>query len=230
MYFLPLLLQGFVFDVQCLSNWRDYLRTFSKSAESGGAFGELSAILRRGRDSQKFMVALSVPFLLKSRDKLRTLLTEYGGLDLIFQLLEDESHGMNENSVFSICQLAEALGVRPNMPEGSSEVLTIAEDIEVDEDRGAGESQRKRRKNGAKESLVVFELDDGGTVEASRKVLCRKSEAFSAMLEGRFFEAGKLIFFRVFFNALLLNGGILICRVLVSPIWSDDIEYHETIE
>ncbi|XP_015110238.1 armadillo repeat-containing protein 5 [Diachasma alloeum] len=209
-YFMPLLLQGFVFDVQTLRNSQEYLRTFSQSAESGGAFGDLSTILRRGRDPQKFMVALSVPFLLKSRDKLRTLLTEYGGLDLIFQLLGDEGHEMNEKAIFSVCQLAEALGVRPTRPEDHSDDVLglVGERKEVEEDGGG--NQKKRRKNGGKENLVVFELDDGGTVEACRRVLCGKSEAFSAMLEGRFFEAGQT---RVRLHHVSTEGLSVLCAL-----------------
>ncbi|XP_011307321.1 armadillo repeat-containing protein 5 [Fopius arisanus] len=204
-YFLPLLLQGFVFDVQSLCNCKEYLRIFSKSAESGGAFGDLSTILRRGRDTQKFMVALSVPFLLRSRDKLRTLMTEYGGLELMFQLLRDETHEMNENAVYSVCQLAEALGVRPTGPNDHSDVLALGGD--GGEDHG---SQVKRIRSGGRESPVVFELDDGGTVEACRRVLCGKSEAFSAMLEGRFFEAGQA---RVRLHHVSTQGLSVLCNL-----------------
>ncbi|XP_063973296.1 armadillo repeat-containing protein 5 [Diachasmimorpha longicaudata] len=209
-YFMPLLLQGFVFDVQGLRNSDEYLKAFSQSAESGGAFGDVSSILRRGRDSQKFMVALSVPFLLSSRDKLRTLLTEYGGLDLIFQLLSDEGHEMNGKAIFSICQLAEALGMRPTRPvDDSDDALRIGEELEEVEENESG-NQKKRRKNGGKENLVVFELDDGGTVEVGRRVLCGKSEAFSAMLEGRFFEAGQT---RVRLHHVSTEGLAVLCAL-----------------
>lgn len=38
---------------------------------------------------------------------------------------------------------------------------------------------------------MTFELDDGTTVDACRRLLCQRSEAFSAMLEGNFSESGK---------------------------------------
>jgi hypothetical protein len=38
---------------------------------------------------------------------------------------------------------------------------------------------------------VTFELDDGTTVDACRRILCQRSDAFSAMLEGNFSESGK---------------------------------------
>ncbi|XP_057321264.1 armadillo repeat-containing protein 5 [Microplitis mediator] len=180
-YFLPLLLQGFVFEAQLLDNSQDYLKILCNIAESGGAFGDVAATLLRGREADKHIVAVSVPFLVKSRDKLRLLLDNYGGLELIFKLLTDRKHLLNDNAVLSICQLANALGIEPETIEKRSFADKDNRDSSVPMDQ-----DEIIVKNN-----VTFELDDGGTVDACRHLLCIKSQVFSAMLDGNFYEGGK---------------------------------------
>lgn len=185
-YFLPLLLQGFVFDVQLLKNAHDYLKILCNIAESGGAFGELSTILLRGQESHKLMVAVSVPFLLQSKDKLRILMADYSGLELILGLLTDEKHPLNENSILSVCQLAKALEIAPEKIERQSVPNNNQGDNSYSMNNNEeinSECDKTKRKD-----TVTFELDDGETIDVCRQLLCTKSDVFYAMLEGRFFE------------------------------------------
>ncbi|KAF7989084.1 hypothetical protein HCN44_007394 [Aphidius gifuensis] len=179
-YFLPLLLQGFVFDAQNLDHSQEYLRIFCNTAESGGAFGELATKLLRGTDIHKNMVAVSVPFVLKSKDKLRTLLNTYGGLDLIFKLLSNKQHELNKNSVLSICRLAETLEITASVGDNNSSSTDNTNGI-----------ININNYNKLSNDIVTFELDNGDTFDASRQLLCNKSEYFTAMLEGNFFEGGQ---------------------------------------
>ncbi|CAD6205679.1 GSCOCG00009963001-RA-CDS [Cotesia congregata] len=180
-YFLPLLLQGFVFEAQLLDDSQNYLQILGNVAEQGGAFGELAATLIRGQETDKYIIAISVPFLLKSRDKLRLLLDTYGGLDIIFKLLKDRNHLLNDNSVLSICQLANNLGI---VPETFEKGFTM-KDNESNENLPVDKDKKVIKNN------VTFELDDGGTVDACRHLLCLKSQVFSAMFNGNFYETGK---------------------------------------
>lgn len=178
-YFLPLLLQGFVFDAQNLDHSQEYIRILCNTAESGGAFGELATKLLRGTDIHKNMVAVSVPFVLKSKDKLRTLLNTYGGLDLIFKLLSNKQHELNKNSVLSICCLAETLEITASVGDNNSSTDNTNGIIDIN------------NYNKLPNDIVTFELDNGDTFDASRQLLCDKSEYFTAMLEGNFFEGGQ---------------------------------------
>ncbi|XP_034941808.1 uncharacterized protein Rnb [Chelonus insularis] len=188
-YFMPLLLQGFVFKVQLLENFKEYLEALCTVAESGGAFGSLSTTLLRGKDSDKYIVAVSVPFLLRSKDKLKTLLDNYGGLELIFKLLANPKHLLNKNAILSICQLADVLGVVPEIVE--NRLITVDPVVKKHSDSNFSNHSVEHAYKLKNKKTVTFELDDGRTVNFCRKTLCIKSSFFSAMLEGNFSEGGK---------------------------------------
>ncbi|XP_058803227.1 armadillo repeat-containing protein 5 [Phymastichus coffea] len=181
-YLMPLIKQGFVFEVQNLSGHEQYTRQLCALAETGGAVGELASILLRGQETHRSVIALSIPFLIKSKDLLRQLLNTYGGLPLIFDALSDSEHSLHKEAIWSICQLADSLDVRPEGIDKnqSSENGFIYHDTSL---HGV--------ENYVKPSTVTFELDDGSTVDACRRLLCQRSDAFSAMLEGNFSESGK---------------------------------------
>ena len=171
-YFIPLLLQGFVFEAQTLYGTEQYTRALCDMAETGGAFGQLAWILLRGRESEKFIVAISIPYLIKSREKLRLLLTSHGGMNLIFHVLNEPDNSLYDDAILGICSLADSLGLE--IPETSS---YANREFEMEDE--------------AKDfdDTVTFELDDGSTVDANRTSLCDKYDVFKAMLDGEFNES-----------------------------------------
>ncbi|XP_012283687.1 armadillo repeat-containing protein 5 [Orussus abietinus] len=181
-YLVSLITQGFVFDAETLHGSEQYIFEMCKLAETGGAVGELATLLIRGQESQKFVTAISIPFLIKSRDILRTLLGTHGGLALIFRVLNDRKHPLYEKAIWSINRLAHTLDIKPE----SVGKCQMMEETGNMADRGTnfpGDLPIP--------STVTFVLDDGTTVDACRKILCQTSEPFFAMLEGNFFESGK---------------------------------------
>ncbi|KAI4495640.1 hypothetical protein M0802_008475 [Mischocyttarus mexicanus] len=178
-YLIPLVKQGFVFEAQTLYGSEYYTRQLCALGETGGIIGELTAILIRGEDFHKAMIAVSIPFIVKSKVNLQLFLYNHGGLKLILNLLNDIKHTLNENAVWSICQLANTLQIRPEF----NDKCLIPDAVTTD--------YPKLYECLPKPSIVTFELDDGTTVDACRKTLCQKSDAFSAMLEGNFSESGK---------------------------------------
>ncbi|CAL7947352.1 unnamed protein product [Xylocopa violacea] len=178
-YLIPLLKQGFVFEAQTLYGSEQYTRQLCALAEIGATIGELTTILLRGEEADKSITAVSIPFLIKSRDNLKLLLNNHGGLRLIFDVLSDEQHSLHENAIWAICQLAKTLEIQPEVMEKCQAADIAATDFPRVYD------------NHPKPATVTFELDDGTTVDACRQTLCQKSDAFSAMLEGNFSESGK---------------------------------------
>ncbi|KAK1133789.1 hypothetical protein K0M31_011579 [Melipona bicolor] len=178
-YLVPLLKQGFVFEAQTLCGSEYYTRQLCALAETGGAIGELTSILLRGEEAHKLVIAVSIPFLIKSRDILKSLLNNHGGLQLIFHILSDQQHVLYENAIWSICRLASTLEIQP-------EIIEKCQITEI-----ASTDFPRVYDNHPKPATVTFELDDGTTVDACRQTLCQKSDAFSAMLEGNFSESGK---------------------------------------
>ncbi|XP_076675105.1 BTB/POZ domain-containing protein Rnb isoform X1 [Andrena cerasifolii] len=178
-YLMPLLKQGFVFEAQTLYGSEQYTRQLCALAETGGAIGEFTSILLRGEEAHKLVIAVSIPFLIKSRYILKSLLISYGGLPLIFRVLTDRQHSLYENAIGSICRLASTLQIQPDVLDKCQIVDTASTDFPRVYD------------NHPKPATVTFELDDGTTVDACRHTLCQKSDAFSAMLEGNFSESGK---------------------------------------
>lgn len=156
-----------------------YSRQLCALAETGCALGELASILLRGQEAHKFVIAVSIPFLIQSKDALRTLLKTHGGLTLVFRALTDKRHDLYVNALYAVCRLANALEIRPDMVDRNQSEVTARIDYS------------KNLENHLKPSMVTFELDDGTTVDAHRNILCQKSEVFSAMLEGNFYESGK---------------------------------------
>lgn len=179
---MSLLLQGFVFEAQTLYGTENYTRALCDLAETGGAFGELATLLLRGQESQKFIVALSIPFIIKSREKLRVLLHNHGALVLIFRVLNEPDNPLYDDAILAICRLADSLYVAApeRSIERSNSNATLTNIV--------GDYSTTEKQNSCK---VTFELDDGSTVEASRASLCEKYEVFSAMLDGYFNESGK---------------------------------------
>ncbi|XP_060811648.1 armadillo repeat-containing protein 5 [Bombus pascuorum] len=178
-YLMPLLKQGFVFEAETLYGSEQYMRQLCVLAETGGAVGELTSILLRGEEAHKLVIAVSIPFLIKSRYVLKSLLNNHGGLQLIFDVLSDQEHVLHENAIWSICRLANTLEIQPEIIEKCQITDTASTDFPRVYD------------NHPKPATVTFELDDGTTVDACRQTLCQKSDAFSAMLEGYFSESGK---------------------------------------
>lgn len=178
-YLIPLLKQGFVFEAQTLYGSEQYTRQLCALAETGGAIGELTTILLRGEEAHKLVIAVSIPFLIKSRYILKSLLNNYGGLRLIFRVLKDQQHSLHEHAISSICQLANKLQIQPEVVDKCQAMDAASADFPRSYD------------NHPKPATVTFELDDGTTVDACRQTLCQKSDAFSAMLEGNFSESGK---------------------------------------
>ncbi|XP_076278500.1 BTB/POZ domain-containing protein Rnb [Lasioglossum baleicum] len=178
-YLMPLLKQGFVFEAQTLYGSEQYLRHLCALAGTYGAIGELTSILLRGDEAHKLVIAVSIPFLIKSRDILKSLLDNHGGMPLIFRVLSDRQHSLYENAIWSICRLADTLQIQPETIDKCQISDTTSTDFPRVYD------------NHPKPATVTFELDDGTTVDACRHTLCQKSDAFSAMLEGNFSESGK---------------------------------------
>lgn len=112
---MPLIKQGFVFEAQNLSGSEQYTRHMCALAETGGAVGELQSILLRGQESHRFVIAVSIPFLIKSKELLRCLLKNHGALPLIFDILSNSKHTLYKEAIWSICQLADSLDVRPEV-------------------------------------------------------------------------------------------------------------------
>ncbi|XP_011175415.1 armadillo repeat-containing protein 5 [Solenopsis invicta] len=176
-YFMPLLKQGLVFEMQTLPEAEECMQYLRTVAETGGATGQLSFILLRGEEECKLLTAVSIPLLIKTRDTLKCLLKKYGGLELIFRLLADSSHKLHKQAIWSICKLAKTLEIHPSDDYSIVETATNA-------------SATNRMKSSVS-STVIFELDDGATIKACKQVLCQRSPVFSAMLEGNFSEANK---------------------------------------
>ncbi|XP_066589441.1 armadillo repeat-containing protein 5 [Prorops nasuta] len=178
-YLIPLVKMGFVFEAQTLHGSEHYIRQLCALAETGGAVGELSTILLRGRECQKLIIAVSIPFLIKSRYLLKSLLSSYGGLRLIFHILEYRDHILLKFAVWSICRLANTLQIMPDKVYK----YQVNDNTRIYCDNNY--------ENLPRPATVTFVLDDGTTVDACRKTLCQKSEVFLAMLEGDFSESGK---------------------------------------
>ncbi|RLU27291.1 hypothetical protein DMN91_001092 [Ooceraea biroi] len=179
-YFIPLLKQGFAFEVQNLSEPEQYMQPLRETAETGGSVGQLSSILLRDEEKYKLIIAVSIPLLITSPSKLKGLLKNNGGLKLIFRMLTEPSHELHERASWSICQLARTLQIQPELMVDRSTTVTAT----TNDDRSCDFKPTVS-------STVMFELDDGMTVEACRRTLCQRSDAFSAMLEGNFNESGK---------------------------------------
>ncbi|KAL7295853.1 hypothetical protein TKK_0010898 [Trichogramma kaykai] len=179
-YFLPLLKQGFALEVESLHNAEQYISQLRSVAEQGGVVGELQNILLRSHEDRPIVV-VSIPFLIKTKTILRTLLLNetYSGLRLLFDILANQNHDLYEASIVAICKLANTLNLKPD-PAFQNRTDSTAESI-------AG---RERSSSGTS-TMVTFELDDGSTVETCRQMLCEHSEVFSAMFEGGFSESGK---------------------------------------
>ncbi|XP_046424879.1 uncharacterized protein LOC124182103 isoform X2 [Neodiprion fabricii] len=178
-YLVTLLKQGFIFELQTMRGSEQYTRQLCALAETGCALGELASILLRGQETHKFIIAVSIPYLIQSKDSLRILLKTHDGLTLVFRVLADKRHCLHVNAIHAVCRLANALDIRPDL---------------VDRSQGEGVARidyAKNLENHLKPAIVTFELDDGTTVDAYRYILCQKSEVFSAMLEGNFYESGK---------------------------------------
>ena len=133
------------------------MRQLCALAETGGAVGQLSAILLRGQEANKIIIAVSIPFLIKSKKILRNLLNNHGGLPLIFRILADPEHNLHENAILSISQLADMLDIRPDTTVRNQSI----ENSYVAFDRESFDKLPKPSK-------VTFELDDGTTVDACR--------------------------------------------------------------
>lgn len=114
---MPLIKQGFVFEAQNLAGSEQYTRQLCALAETGGAVGELTTVLIRGPESHRLIIAVSIPFLVKSKELLRSLLNTHGALPLIFHILSDIGHSLHKEAVWSICQLADTLDVRVDSHE-----------------------------------------------------------------------------------------------------------------
>ncbi|XP_014488960.1 PREDICTED: armadillo repeat-containing protein 5-like [Dinoponera quadriceps] len=184
-YFMPLLKQGFVFDVQGVPEWGEYIFHLRKVAETGGAFGQLSSVLLRGEERHKLLFAVSIPFLIvHSRITLKSLLHNHGGLQMILRLLSEPSHELHERAIWSICRLAAALQIRPEAVDKSGPATVASSVLFLRE-------YPRESSHPQPSPTVTFELDDGTTVDACRRVLCQRSDAFRAMLEGNFSESGK---------------------------------------
>ncbi|XP_068992624.1 armadillo repeat-containing protein 5 isoform X2 [Neodiprion pinetum] len=178
-YLVTLLKQGFIFELQTMRGSEQYTRQLCALAETGCALGELASILLRGQETHKFIIAVSIPYLIQSKDSLRILLKTHDGLTLVFRVLADKRHCLHVNAIHAVCRLANALDIRPEL---------------VDRSQGEGVARidyAKNLENHLKPAIVTFELDNGTTVDAYRYILCQKSEVFSAMLEGNFYESGK---------------------------------------
>lgn len=176
---MPLIKQGFVFEAETLYGSEQYTRQLGLVAGSGGAVGELTSILLRGEEIHKLVIAVSIPFLIKERYILRSLLIIHGGLRLIFHLLSDQRHLLHGKAIWSICRLANTLEIQPDIIEKYQITDTASTDFPRVYD------------NRPKLATVTFELDDGTTVDACRQLLCQKSDVLSAMLEGYFSESSK---------------------------------------
>lgn len=186
-YFLPLLKQGLVFDLQTLPEAEDCTRRLRMVAETGGAIGQLSFILLRGEDDYKLLTAISIPLLVKTHRNLKCLLDKYGGLQLIFRLLRESSHKLHERAIWSICQLARTLKIH-----SPDQLITVAKtSMKATDYSRLSLDEATSHTKPTVSSTVTFELDDGTTVEACKRLLCRRSDFFSVMLEGNFSESGK---------------------------------------
>lgn len=108
-----------MFELQNFDKSLEYTRLLSSVAETGGAEGELSSILLRGQETNRYIVAVSIPYLIKSKEKLRKLLCKNGALPLIFDVLYDNEHSLHKEAVQAVCQLAYSLGVRPDVLDKS---------------------------------------------------------------------------------------------------------------
>ncbi|KAL0099280.1 hypothetical protein PUN28_020093 [Cardiocondyla obscurior] len=183
-YFTPLLKQGLAFDMQILPEIEECAPYLCKVAETGGAIGQLSSILLRGKEEHKLLAAISIPLLIKTQCTLKRLLKKYGGLQLIFCLLKNFVHEFHYRAVWSICQLAKNLEIHSDdytSPETTTENNKLCE---------LSFTNTNRRKS-CKFSSVEFELDDGSIIKARRRMLCKCSPVFSVMLEGDFSESKK---------------------------------------
>lgn len=151
------------------------VRQLCNLAATGGAIGELTTILSQGQETHRHITAISIPFLITSKYHLRNLLNDHGGLPLIFEVLNDNEHQLYEQAIWSICRLADSLKIQPEAIEKNS-IPDIVSGIDDET---------------LKPDTVTFVLDDGSTVEACRRTLCRKSDVFTAMFNGKFLESGK---------------------------------------
>lgn len=184
---MPLLKQGFVFEMQTLPEMEKYTHYLRMMAETGGATGQLSFILLRGEEDDKLLTAVSIPLLIKTQYTLKCLLKKYGGLQLIFRLLADSSHKLHKRAIWSICQLAQTLEIHLNDYSTIETVTKVGESSDYSKLPLSETTHTKSLTS----SMVTFELDDGTTIKACRRMLCQCSPVFSVMLEGNFSESNK---------------------------------------
>lgn len=184
---MPLLKQGLIFEMHTLPETEECTRYLCTVAETGGAVGQLSFILLRGEEEHKLLTAVSVPLLIKTQFTLKCLLKKYGGLQLILSLLADSTHKLHKRAIWSICQLARTLEIHSD-DYSTTETATKVSELCDYSRLPLGETNRTKL---PVSSMVTFELDDGTTIKACRRMLCQCSPVFSVMLKGSFSESSK---------------------------------------
>ncbi|KYM95607.1 Armadillo repeat-containing protein 5 [Cyphomyrmex costatus] len=178
-YFIRLVIQGFVLEIQTLPEAEDCMQHLRIVADTGGATGQLSFLLLRGEEEHKLLTAVSIPLLVKKHCTLRCLLKKHDGMQLIFRLLADSSHKLHKWAIWSICHLAKTF-----YSDNSDLIIDTV-------NTNAIKIYRNMKPSILFSSTVILELDDGTTVKACKEVLCQYSPVFSAMLEGHFKESNK---------------------------------------
>ncbi|KAJ3660989.1 hypothetical protein Zmor_005414 [Zophobas morio] len=157
-------------DFQCISSI--IIRKITELAESGGGKGDIAHKLLRGDIETKQQLTLVIPYIIRDRSILVKLMLNCGGLEILMQLLNDDSHLQNK-SIKVLCVLAsQKLGI-PNPQQVSSSYKSNLIDNEPP----------------MSSTLVTFKLDDGSLVRADRDLLSKNSDFFARLLNGAFKES-----------------------------------------
>lgn len=154
---------------------RCLLTNLSLLSESRYGRGVISHILLTGCSLDKLKIAISLPFLCRSRELRRKMLLEFRGLSLLLRSLADPTTAVFPATVHSLSYLTVSLGLR----------------VHRRHQQQGWSQQTSDDATSRSPADVTFVMDDGSHVPGWRDRLALKSSVFAAMLEGHYSESGQ---------------------------------------
>ncbi|KAF7267600.1 hypothetical protein GWI33_019191 [Rhynchophorus ferrugineus] len=191
-YLIPLMKSGFiqvVYSVAYQVRNRSYrcpthfivvtkiLKKLTEVAESAAGTRDIMQHLQNSDEATKINVILSIPYVIRNRDILRTVLLKCGCLKTLLDLIEDGEEN-NPRPLNALCYMATWLVEIPRYFPIRADCIRKGSNGGLD-DYAISEDCR---------NVVSFVLDDGSVVEADREFLIEKSEFFNRLLNGHFRE------------------------------------------
>lgn len=152
------------------------MASLSMQTEAPFGLGVVAHMLIAGTAGEKNSSALMVPYLVRAKQIRQKILLEYGALDVVLGLLENPQNSDFVSAVESIIVLCKEISIT------APRYLPAVHNAPSDESSCIYELNPG-------EKDVMFLLDDGTTISASKSLLIEKSAVFNAMLQGEFSES-----------------------------------------